>query len=63
MDLESTFDTNVRTLFEPTQCTLALSITASLCFIVCVCLRWHQLQKSCIKIGSNHQANIKVVSC
>jgi hypothetical protein len=62
MDLENTFNTSVGTLVGPAQCILALSIAASLCFTVFVCLRWHQLQKSCIKIGLNNHANIKVVS-
>jgi hypothetical protein len=62
MDLDDTFDATVGSLFEPAQCILALSFAASLCFIVSACLRWNQLQKACIKIGSTHQANVKVVS-
>ncbi|KAI4837632.1 hypothetical protein E4T44_08245 [Aureobasidium sp. EXF-8845] len=60
MHLDDIFDATGGSLFEPAQCILALSLAASFCFVVSVCLRWNQLQKACIKIGSSHQANIKV---
>ncbi|KAI4837618.1 hypothetical protein E4T44_08251 [Aureobasidium sp. EXF-8845] len=60
MHLDDTFGATGGSLFEPAQCILALSLAASFCFVVSACLRWNQLQKACIKIGSSHQASIKI---